>query len=64
MLVERIVIRPHIAKFIHGGYPIMTEECKKYNSLKNLFDKNCNVMLDNNANGFQKCFGRSFKYIL
>ncbi|KAH0669967.1 hypothetical protein KY285_024117 [Solanum tuberosum] len=53
---RRDVIRPHIGKFFQGGYPSMTDEYKKYNSLKKWFDslkkwfdRNCDVVLDNNA---------------
>ncbi|KAH0659857.1 hypothetical protein KY289_028605 [Solanum tuberosum] len=46
---RRDVIRPHIGKFFQGGYPSMTNEYKKYNSLKKWFDRNCDVVLDNNA---------------
>ncbi|XP_049368959.1 protein FAR1-RELATED SEQUENCE 4-like [Solanum verrucosum] len=46
---RRDVIRPHIGKFFQEGYPSMTDEYKKYNSLKKWFDRNCDVVLDNNA---------------
>ncbi|KAH0685490.1 hypothetical protein KY290_016968 [Solanum tuberosum] len=46
---KRDVIHPHIGKFFQGGYPSITDEYKKYNSLKKWFDRNCDVVLDNNA---------------
>ncbi|WMV55314.1 hypothetical protein MTR67_048699 [Solanum verrucosum] len=36
-------------RFFQGGYPSMIDEYKKYNSLKKWFDRNCDVVLDNNA---------------
>ncbi|KAH0688883.1 hypothetical protein KY289_016241 [Solanum tuberosum] len=48
-LPKRDVIHPHIGKLFQEGYPSMTDEYKKYNSLKKWFDRNCDVVLDNNA---------------
>ncbi|KAG5614488.1 hypothetical protein H5410_014312 [Solanum commersonii] len=45
---RRDVIHPYKGKFFQGGYPSMTDKYK-YNSLKKWFDRNCGVVLDNNA---------------
>ncbi|KAK6796160.1 hypothetical protein RDI58_003861 [Solanum bulbocastanum] len=36
-------------KFFQGGYQSMTNEYKKYNSLNKWFDRNCDIVLENNT---------------